>query len=99
MPKLPDVSGYSFDELSKLVALATKRTEEIRGKRIKELQAELGRLDVGGDPALRRGREKDQTSAPKGTAARNRAGGPSRKGATPVRRPHGGENPGRGGNP
>ena len=25
MPKLPDVSGYSFDELSRLVSLATKR--------------------------------------------------------------------------
>ena len=44
MPKLPDVSGYSFDELSRLVSLATKRIDEIRGKRIRELQAELGRL-------------------------------------------------------
>jgi len=96
MPKLPDVSGYSFDELSKLVALATKRTEEIRGKRIKELQAELGRLDVGGDPALRRGRKKDQTSAPKGTAARNRAGGSGRKVATQFRGPNGEEYSGRG---
>src|SRR4051812_25717944 len=48
MPKLPDVSGYSFDELSRLVALATKRMEEIRGKRIKELRAELDKLG-GGD--------------------------------------------------
>ena len=49
MPKLPDLSGYSFDELSRLVASATKRIEEIRGKRIKELQAELGRLGEDGD--------------------------------------------------
>ena len=54
MPKLPDVSGYSFDELSRLVSLATKRMDEIRGKRIKELQAELGRLGAEGDPAPRR---------------------------------------------
>ena len=48
MPKLPDLSGYSFEELSRLVALATRKVEEIRGKRIKELQAELGKLGARG---------------------------------------------------
>src|SRR4051794_20770252 len=96
MPKLPDVSGYSFDELSKLVALATKRIEEIRGKRITELQAELGRLGIGGAPAPRRGRKKDQTSAPNGNAARNRAGGSGRKVAAQFRGPNGEEYSGRG---
>src|SRR3954470_10349125 len=96
MPKLPDVSGYSFDELSKLVSLATKRMEQIRGNRIKELHAELGRLGVDGAPAPRRGRKKDQVSAQKGTAARNRAGGSGRKVAAQFRSPNGQEYSGRG---
>src|SRR4051812_6029092 len=96
MPKLPDVSGYSIDELSKLVALATKRIEEIRGKRIKELQAELGRLGVDGAPAPRRGRKKDQASAPQSTAARDRAAGFGRKVTVQFRGPNGEEYSGRG---
>ena len=75
MPKLPDVSGYSFDELSRLVSLATKRMDEIRGKRIKELQAELGRLGADGDPAPRRGRTNGRSVEATGRTARRRANG------------------------
>ena len=41
MPRLPDLAGYSFDELQTLVSKANKRLDEIRSKRIKELEAEL----------------------------------------------------------
>ena len=96
MPKLPDLSGYSFDELSRLVASATKRIEEIRGKRIKELQAELGRLGEDGTPVPRRGRKNVQTSARNGRTTHNRAEVSGRKIAAQFRGPDGQEYSGRG---
>ena len=44
MPRLPDLAGYSFDELQTLVSKANKRLDEIRSKQIKELEAELTKL-------------------------------------------------------
>jgi len=96
MPKLPDVSGYSFDELSRLVSLATKRMDEIRGKRIKELQAELGRLGADDDPAPRRGRTNGRSVETTGRTARRGANGSGRKVAAQFRGPHGQEYSGRG---
>jgi hypothetical protein len=96
MPKLPDVSGYSFDELSRLVSLATKRMDEIRGKRIKELQAELGRLGAEGDPAPRRARTNVRPNEAGARTARRRANGSGRKVAAQFRGPHGQEYSGRG---
>jgi hypothetical protein len=96
MPKLPDLSGYSFDELTSLVASATKRIEEIRGKRIKELQDELGRLGADGTPARRRGRKNVPTSARNSRMAHNRAGVSGTKIAAQFRGPDGQEYSGRG---
>jgi len=96
MPKLPDVSGYSFDELSRLVSLATKRMDEIRGKRIKELQAELGRLGAEGDPAPRRGRTNVRSDEAAARTGRGRADGSGRKVAAQFRGPNGQEYSGRG---
>ncbi len=96
MPKLPDLSGYSFDELSSLVASATKRIEEIRGKRFKELQAELGRLGADGAPARPRGRNNVQTGARNSRMVHNRAGVSGRKIAVQFRGPDGQEYSGRG---
>ncbi len=96
MPKLPDVSGYSFDELSRLVSLATKRMDEIRGKRIKELQAELGRLGADGDPAPQRGRTNGRSVEAAGRTARRGANGSGRKVAAQFRGPDGQEYSGRG---
>ena len=90
MPKLPDVSGYSFDELSRLVSLATK-DGRIRGKRIKELQAELGRLGAEGDPAPRRGRTNVRSIEATARTARRRANGSGRKVAAQFRGPDGQE--------
>ena len=47
MPKLPDLSGYSLDNLNQLIAAANKRIQELRGRRIRELEAELDRLGTG----------------------------------------------------
>ncbi len=96
MPKLPDVSGYSFDELSRLVSLATKRMDEIRGKRIKELQAELDRLGAEGDPAPQRARTNVRSNEAGARTARRRANGSGRKVAAQFRGPHGQEYSGRG---
>ena len=96
MPKLPNFAEYSFDELSSLVASATKKIEEIRGKRIKELQAELGRLGADGAPARRRGRKNVQISARNGQTADNRAVVSGRKIAAQFRGPDGQEYSGRG---
>src|SRR4051794_41125613 len=41
MPRLPDLSAYTFDQLQTLVSAANKRMDDIRGKHIKEIQAEL----------------------------------------------------------
>src|SRR4051812_50101257 len=99
MPKLPDVSGYSFDELSKLVASATKRIEEIRGKRIKELQAELGRLGVDGAPAPRSARKNAQTDARSGGGGGGGGGGEGGKKGGGVPGARGAEKNGGGGGP
>src|SRR4051812_3697155 len=95
MPKLPDISGYSFDELSRLVTLARKRMEDFRGKRIKELQVELGRLSADNNPA-RRTRKNVGATAPSRRMAQNRAGGSGRKVAAQLRGPNGEEYSGRG---
>jgi hypothetical protein len=97
MPKLPDLSGYSFDDLSRLINLATKRVEEIRGKRIKELQAELGRLGADGASAPRGGRKNLQAGAPRASTTQSRAAKANgRKIATQFRGPDGQEYSGRG---
>ncbi len=52
MPRLPDLAGYSFDELQTLVSKANKRLDEIRSKRIKELEAELTKLGANGSASV-----------------------------------------------
>ena len=97
MPKLPDLSGYSFEELSRLVALATRKVEEIRGKRIKELQAELGKLGAGGDrrgPRLSRRSGQPATSSGRSVGKRGQTA--ERKIAAQFRGPNGEEYSGRG---
>src|SRR4051812_34081505 len=97
MPKIPDISGYSFDDLSSLVALATKRMDEIRGKRIKELQAELDKLgagDVSSPPRRSRRTAKGSTSSDNGPARRTSSVG--RKVPAQFRGPQGEEYSGRG---
>src|SRR5690349_18452249 len=79
MPRMPDISGYSFDELSRLIALANKRMNEIRGKRIRELQVEIDKLEAGPDGSAMRGGGKSArrrlgrttTKKPAETAARS----------------------------
>ena len=96
MPKIPDISGYSFDDLSRLVALATKRMDEIRGKRIKELRAELDKLgggDVPSSPGRSRRIAKGRTSSDNGPARRGSLG---RKIPAQFRGPQGEEYSGRG---
>src|SRR3954453_15190414 len=94
MARLPDLKGDSFDELQALLSAANKRMDDIRAKRVKELQTELTRLG-GGDGASvsRRGRRSAATrpgtrAAQKATAGR----------AVPVqfRGPNGEEYSGRG---
>ena len=96
MPKLPDVSGYSFDELSRLVSLATKRMDEIRGKRIKELQAELDRLGGDGAASPRGSRSGARGSSRDGRSTGRRASTLGRKIAAQFRGPNGEEYSGRG---
>ncbi len=56
MPRLPDLSGYTFDQLNALISAANKRVDAIRSKRVKELQAELDKLGVSDRaPTSRRG--------------------------------------------
>ena len=96
MPKIPDISGYSFDDLSRLVALATKRMDEIRGKRIKELRAELDKLgggDVPSPPGRSRRTAKGRTSSDNGPVRRSSLG---RKVPAQFRGPQGEEYSGRG---
>ena len=57
MPRLPDLSSYTFDQLQALVSAANKKMDAIRGKRIKELRAELNKLEAGSRaPTSRAGR-------------------------------------------
>src|SRR4051812_9814470 len=61
MPRLPDLSGYTFDQLQTLIFAVNKKVDDIRGKRVKELQAELGELGFEGSaPASRTGRKRSQ---------------------------------------
>src|SRR4051812_50055220 len=90
MPRLPDLAGYSLDELTQLIASANKRAEELRGKRIKELQAELDRL--GGDGAASpRGSPSGAPGAARGgRAPGKRAPTFGGKNAPPIPGPKGG---------
>ncbi len=97
MPKLPDLSGYSFEELSRLVALATKRVGEIRGKRIKELQAELGKLEADeGRKGPRLHRKSRQPRSSSGLSVRKLGPTIERKIAAQFRGPNGEGYSGRG---
>src|SRR4051812_20463799 len=91
-----DLCGYSFDELSRTIALATKKVEEFRGKRIKELQAEL-RLAAN---SRRRGSRLTGKSlyarSSSGRSAQKRAPAVERKIAAQFRGPSGEEYSGRG---
>jgi len=57
MPRLPDLSAYTFDQLQTLISAVNKKMDDIRGKRIKELQAELNKLGTNGANGVTRGRE------------------------------------------
>src|SRR4051812_8342338 len=96
MPKLPDLSGHSFDELSKLVASATRRVEQIRGNRIEELQAELERLGPRGGRRGSRLTGKSLHPRSSRRSAQKRAPAVDRKSAAQFRRPNGEEFSGRG---
>src|SRR3954447_13791382 len=94
MPRLPNLAGYSFDELQRLISAANKRMDEIRAKRVKELQAELNMLgEDGGASVSRKGRKSATTRS--GTRAAQKA---SSGRATPMqfRGPNGEEYSGRG---
>src|SRR3954466_2245345 len=94
MPRLPNLAGYSFDELQRLLSAASKRMDEIRAKRVKELQAELNMLgEDDGASVSRRGRKSATTRS--GTRAAQKA---SSGRAIPVqfRGPNGEEYSGRG---
>src|SRR3954453_23010098 len=72
MPRLPNLAGYSFDELQTLLSAANKRMDEIRAKRVKEVQAELNMLgEDGGASVSRRGRKSATTRS--GTRAAQKA--------------------------
>ena len=90
MPKLPNLEGYSLDELNQLIASANKRMAELRGKRVKELQAELDRLGSEGARSSRTAR------APSRRPAQKRAATADRKVAAQFRGPNGEEYSGRG---
>ena len=99
MPKLPDLSGYSLEDLSRLIAAASRRADEMRGKRIKELQAELYKLGSGEGAVTARGRagrKPRQRPAADGEVSRKRAVGSARKVAVQFRGPNGEEYSGRG---
>ena len=90
MPKLPNVGGYSLDELNQLIASANKRMAELRGKRVKELQAELDRLGSEGARSSRTAR------TPSRRPAQNPAATADRKVPARFRGPNGEEYSGRG---
>lgn len=46
MTKLPDLTGYSLDELNELVDAANKRIGELRQAKIDELKAQRAALDA-----------------------------------------------------
>jgi len=99
MPKLPDLSGYSLEDLSRLIAAANRRADEMRGKRIKELQAELYKLGGGEGGAAARGRagrKPRQQPTAEGEVSRKRGAGSARKVAVQFRGPNGEEYSGRG---
>jgi len=90
MPKLPNLEGYPLDELNQLIASANKRIAELRGKRVKELQAELDRLGSEGARSSRTAR------TPSRRPAQSRAATVDRKIAAQFRGPNGEEYSGRG---
>ena len=97
MRKVPDFSGYSLRDLDRLVAAASKRMQELRGKRIKELQTELDRLGVGQGVAhrARKARQRDVSSA--SSRSRQEPPAPAGRKVTPqFRGPNGEEYSGRG---
>jgi DNA-binding protein H-NS len=96
MPRLPDLAGYSLDELTQLIVSANKRAEELRGKRIKELQAELDRLGGDGADAPRSSRSGARGSSRNGRSTARRASTLGRKIAAQFRGPNGEEYSGRG---
>ena len=96
MPKLPTLSGYSLDELNQLVALASKRIGELRGKRVKELEAELNRLGSEGARSSRTARKSSQVGARSRKPAQSCAATADRKIAAQFRGPNGEEYSGRG---
>jgi|SRR4051794_7224252 DNA-binding protein H-NS len=96
MPRLPDLAGYSLDELTQLIASANKRAEELRGKRIKELQAELDRLGGDGAASPRGSRSGARGSSRDGRSTARRASTLGRKIAAQFRGPNGEEYSGRG---
>ena len=72
MPKLPNLEGYPLDELNQLIASANKRIAELRGKRVKELQAELDRLGSEGTRSPRPARAPSRRPAQKRAAPADR---------------------------
>jgi len=98
MPKLPDLSGYSLDDLDQLIASASKSMQAMRGRRIKELQTELDRLE-GGEGGARRSRTAQssrQVSSPRSGSKQQPAARAGKKIAAQFRGPNGEEYSGRG---
>ena len=95
MPKLPDLSGYSLDNLNQLIAAANRRTQELRVRRIRELEAELDRLGTGPNGAHRSRptRQGNRAGSSGGRSKEVRAG---KKVAAQFRGPNGEEYSGRG---
>ena len=97
MPRLPDLSKYSLDDLNQLIAAANRKLQGLRGKRIKELQTELDKL---GSPKrsrnARMGRKSTRAAPSDGKSAQEQAEPAGRKVAVQFRGPNGEEYSGRG---
>ena len=97
MPRLPDLSKYSLDDLNQLIAAANRKLQGLRGKRIKELQTELDKL---GSPKrsrnARMGRRNTRAAPSDGKSAQEQAEPAGRKVAVQFRGPTGDEYSGRG---
>ena len=97
MPKLPDLSNYSLDDLSQLIAAANRKLQGLRGKQIKTLQAELDKL---GSPKrsrnTRMGRKSSRAAPSDAKSTQEQVEPVGRKIAVQFRGPNGEEYSGRG---
>ena len=97
MPRLPDLSGYSLDDLNQLIAAANKKLQGLRGRRIKELQTELDKLGSPRRSGNSRMSRKSTRAAPSdGKSTQDQAEPARRKIAAQFRSPNGEEYSGRG---